>query len=388
MNTVKTLCFVVAALFSYAALAYRSLQLRRGRHDGSRRVLVVTLVLQCLTFSMGIVATVSDSFLGVPNLAVLVMHVSAVAFCVGAQIILLRWATEEREARRGARRWMATGLALCTLLTGLFLLADGPDRPASDFNTGSGHPSVLVYLLVFIASQTVPCVTILRQFRIYARSTPRAQVRQALRLLSAAAAILFLYCAARAVNVLTSACGIDIGAWQGAASVLSAAGIVVLSLGLTTPAWEGAAAGAVQWRSRYRAHRTLYPLWRDLYESFPGIALEPPRSASVLHLRYRLHRRTVEIRDGRRALRPYTGPAGEDAAGAEAGDEERQALAEATRIRRALHARRAGARPHDSRDAGDFGHPDTVSFAAEVAWLTKVASAYRELVRSEERPTG
>jgi hypothetical protein len=152
------------------------------------------------------------------------MHVSAVAFCVSAQIILLRWATAAEEAVWKTRYWLITGIALNTLLIALFFIADGPGRPASDFNTGSGQPLVLTYLLVFIVSQAVPCVTIFRHCGPYARMAGKASLRQALRLLSVAAVVLFLYCLAGMVNILTAVRGIDIGVWQVAASVFSAAG--------------------------------------------------------------------------------------------------------------------------------------------------------------------
>ncbi|MEU6281011.1 MAB_1171c family putative transporter [Streptomyces sp. NPDC047028] len=382
MNTTRTLCFVIAALSSYAALVYRLGQARRSRRDSAYRTLVVTLVLQCLTFTMGAVAMGDGSFLGVGNLAILVMHLSAVAFCVSAQIILLRWASAGEEAARRTRHWLVTGVALTVLLTVLFFVADGPGRPASDFDTGSGRPLVLTYLLVFIVSQAVPCVTIFRQCGPYARMTDKAQLRQALRLLSVAAVILFLYCAARTVNILTAAAGLDIGAWTVAPSVFSAAGIVALSLSLTRPSWGAPAVKVLDWADSYRSYRVLYPLWRDLYESSPDIVLEPPAGAAVSDLNYRLHRRVVEIRDGWRDLRPYIDravAAAEERPGPGASAESRQAFAEAARIRQALHAKRTGTMPDDNMDAGDFDDRDTDNFTAEVAWLTQVASAYSKL---------
>ncbi|ATZ28329.1 hypothetical protein SLAV_32785 [Streptomyces lavendulae subsp. lavendulae] len=381
MNTTRTLCFVIAALSSYAALVYRLCQARRSWRDNAYRTLVVTLLLQCLTFTMGAVAMGGDSFLGVGNLAILLMHVSAVAFCVAAQIILLRWAADPEEAVRKARYWLITGIALSVLLIALFFVADGPGRPATDFNTGSGQPLVLVYLLVFIVSQAVPCVTIFRQCGPYARMTGKASLRQALRMLSVAAVILFLYCTCRTVNILTAAAGIDIGVWQLASNVFSAAGIVTLSLSLTTSSWEASAARLLEWAHSYRSYRALYPLWRDLYESSPDIVLEPPGSASVSDLNYRLHRRVIEIRDGWRDLRPYidrTAPVA-GAADPGAGEEYRQAHAEAARIRQALDAKRAGTVPDLNKDAGDFDDRDTDNFSAEVAWLTQVAVVYRKL---------
>lgn len=383
MNTTKTLCFVIAALSSYAALVYRLGQARRSWRDNAYRALVLTLLLQCVTFTMGVVIMGSESFLGVRNLAILLMHVSAVAVCVTAQIILLHWSTADEEAVRKARYWLITGITLTALLIALFFLADGPGRPASDFNSGSGQPLILSYLLAFITSQAVPCVTIFRQCRPYARMTDKVSLRQALRLMSVAAVVLFLYCLARTVNILTAALGIDIGAWSVAASLFSAAGIAILSVSLTISSWGASAAKLLEWPRSYRSYRALYPLWRDLYESSPDIVLEPP-GAVVSDLDYRLHRRVVEIRDGWRDLRPYIDrAAGADGGAAEPGvsdgEEFRQAFAEAARIRQALHAKRTGTIPEDNKDAGDFEDRDTDNFTAEVAWLTKVASAYRKL---------
>ncbi|MEG3630105.1 MAB_1171c family putative transporter [Streptomyces poriticola] len=381
MNATRTICFLIAAISSYSALVYRLSQARRSWRDGAYRTLVVTLLLQCLTFTMGAVAMSGDSFLGVGNLAILVMHLSAVAFCVSAQIILLHWATADERAAHKTRIWLVVGVALNTLLTALFLLADGPGRPASDFDTGSGQPLVLTYLLAFIVSQAVPCVTIFRQCGPYARMTDNTSLRQALRLLSVAAVVLFLYCTARTVNILTAAAGLDIGVWTVTPSLFSAAGIVILSLSLTMSSWSGSAGRLLDWAHNYRSYRALYPLWRDLYESSPDIVLEPPGTTSVSDLNYRLHRRVVEIRDGWRDLRPYIDRSanGVPGPGAEASEEHRQAFAEAAQIRQALHAKRTGIVPADNKDDGDFDDRDTDNFTAEVAWLAKVASAYSKL---------
>ncbi|KUL64414.1 MULTISPECIES: MAB_1171c family putative transporter [Streptomyces] len=383
MTTIKTLCFVIAALSSYAALIYRLFQVRRSWRDTAYRALVITLLLQCLTFTMGAFAMGSDRFLGVGNLAILVMHLSAVAFCVSAQIILLHWASATEESGRRARYWLIIGVALDALLTALFFIADGPGRPAEDFNTGSGRPLILTYLLVFMVSQAVPCVTILRQCVPYARMAGKTSLGQALRMLSVAAVILFLYCLARVVNVVTAAGGLDIGGWTLAASVFSALGIVTLSLALTISSWWPSASKLLEWVRGYRSYRALYPLWRDLYESSPDIVLEPP-GAAVSDLNYRLHRRVIEIRDGWRELRPYidrtTG--GDGQASPKGSEESRQAFAEAAQIRQALHAKRTGTIPDDNADTGDFEDRDTDNFTAEVVWLTKVASAYRRLAKA------
>lgn len=379
MNAIRTLCFAIAALSSYAALVYRLCQARRSRQDSAYRALIATLLLQCLTFTMGAVAMGGGSFLGVGNLAILLMHLSAVAFCVAAQIILLRWAAPDETAARGTRYWLITGIGLDVLLTVLFFLAGGPSRPMSDFD-GTSRPLLLTYLLVFIVSQAVPCVTIYRQCGPYARMTDNASLRQALRMLSVAAVVLFLYCTARTVNILTLAAGVDIGAWKLASNVFSASGIVILSLSLTNSSWGPSVSRLADWTRSYRSYRALYPLWRDLYESSPDIALEPP-GAAVSDLDYRLHRRVVEIRDGWRDLRPYIDRTGHGSGGpgTEVSEESRQAFTEAAQIKQALRAKQTGTVPHASKDEGDFDDRDTDNFTAEVAWLTQVAAAYSKL---------
>lgn len=305
----------------------------------------MTLLFQCLTFTMGAVAMSGDRFLGVGNLAILVMHVSAVAFCVAAQIILLHWAADD---------------------------------------AGSGQPLVLTYLLVFIVSQAVPCVTIYRQCGPYARMAEKASLRQVLRMLSVAAVVLFLYCAALTVNILTAAASLDIGGWTVTPSLFSALGIVILSLALTLPSWAPAAERLLRWGHNYQACRALYPLRRDLYEASPDIVLQPPGTAAVNDLGYRLHRRVVEIQDGWRDLRPHIEWGGVN--GLTGSGDSQQTLAKAAQLRQALVTKRAGTAPEESMDDGDFTDRDTDNFAAEVARLTKVASAYSKLGR--EVPPG
>lgn len=57
----------------------------------------------------------------------------------------------------------------------------------------------------------------------------------------------------------------------------------------------------------------------------------------------------------------------------------RQAFTEAAQIKQALQAKLTDTVPQDNKDAGDFDDRDTNNFAAELAWLTKVAAAYSKL---------
>lgn len=381
MDSIKVAGFLLSAASSYAAFLYKLLQVRRSWRDIVYVTLMITLLLQCMTFSMGVVSLGFDTFLGVRNLAILILHVTAVAFCVSAQILLLQWANPLAEVKRKISYWLAGGVGIVVVLIVLFFAADGPGKPKDEFATGSSEPVILTYLLTFIVSQAIPCVTIYRQCLPYARMTSKPWLRRALRLLAVGSVVLFLYCAARTVNIVSPLLGFDIGGWQILSSVFSALGIVVLSASLTMPSWGVHVSNLVQWRKNYTSYRALYLLWHTLYESSPDIALEPP-SSSVSDLRYRLHRRVIEIRDGWRALRPYmdrsdsaTAPPGDTAVA----EETRQAFVEAARIKHAIQAKNAGRAPENSQDASGFDDRDAKDLAAEVSWLTQVSLAYARL---------
>jgi hypothetical protein len=53
------------------------------------------------------------------------------------------------------------------------------------------------------------------------------------------------------------------------------------------------------------AYWRLYPLWHLLRQAVPEIEL-PPEPGMRWNIRYRLHRRVIEIRDAQLVLRPYS----------------------------------------------------------------------------------
>jgi hypothetical protein len=394
MEVIKLAGFLVSAGSSYVAFLYRLCWIRRGRHDVVYRALIVTLALQCMTFTMGAVALASPVLLGVRNLGILFLHLSAVALCVSARIVLLLWAEPLAKVRDRIRYWIVTGIALGAVLAVLFFAGGAPRLPEAALDVGSDNPVIEIYLLVFIVSQAVPCALIYRQCLPYARIAPNPWLRRSLRLLAAGAAVLLLYCVARTINILSPLLGINIGNWQVVASIASAVGIVLLSLSLTMPSWGAHLSSLRRWVDDCRSYRALYPLWHSLYKAFPAIALEPP-SAAVGDMQYRLHRRVIEIHDAWRILRPYMSQldavAHSRAAGA-GGDEAEQAAIEAMRIKCAIAAMESGriaaVQPahgthgtHGAHGAHGASERDSASFPAEVFWLARVSEAYARLGR-------
>lgn len=379
--------FLITAVCSYAAFFYKASHARRGWRDVVYRTLMATLFLQCLTFTMGAVATGSPNLLGVDNSAILVMHLAAVAYCVSAEILLLQWAEPLPAIRRGIRNWVFFGLGTEVLLVLLFFVSGAPHKPSTALITGSSDPLILAYLVVFIVSQTIPCVTIFRACLSYAKMTDKIWLCRALRFLTVGSVLLFLYCATRTVNMIGAAAGVQLHGWRIVPAVFSGLGITVVSFGLTMPSWGPRLSDLGLWADNFLSYRALYPLWRAVCQESPEIVLEPP-NPGVSNLHYRLHRRVVEIRDGWRALRPYMDAAEQTAAEQTAPETEDdaapapkndQALAEAVRIRDAIRAKRDGHAPDSGSRQNGFEERDATNLADEVSWLAKVSAAYAKL---------
>jgi len=125
----------------------------------------------------------------------------------------------------------------------------------------------------------------------------------------------------------------------------------------------------------------LRPLWAMLLDSAPEVRL-PPQPGTRLAARYRLHRRVVEIRDAQLALRPFR----DGRAAAEAADaalsagltrDERDVIIEAAMIVSALGARRNGAAPAGSPDAGHCLPGPGDDLESEARRLLRVSRAVR-----------
>jgi len=145
----------------------------------------------------------------------------------------------------------------------------------------------------------------------------------------------------------------------------------------------------LRWVEHYRAHRRLYPLWREQCEAVPDVLLIRPSprlidALAVRHLAFRLHRRVIELRDAQLALRPYLDPQVADTAcelGRQAGvdGEELRAVVEAASLAAAVDAkthRRPGSAPEEPA-AASGGTDLGADLQSETAWLVKVATAYR-----------
>jgi hypothetical protein len=130
----------------------------------------------------------------------------------------------------------------------------------------------------------------------------------------------------------------------------------------------------------WSAYWRLYPLWDALRQAVPEIEL-PPERGMRWDIRYRLHRRVIEIRDAQLVLRPYsrTEVAKLAAAAAEAAGlstDKAAAVVEAAVIIDSLQARLGGSPPrHEDISAEQVSAAPGNDIHAEAARLVLVSEA-------------
>jgi hypothetical protein len=132
----------------------------------------------------------------------------------------------------------------------------------------------------------------------------------------------------------------------------------------------------------WSAYWRLYPLWRLLRQAVPEIEL-PLEPGMRWNIRYRLHRRVIEIRDAQLVLRPYSAPVVAKLAAAMAQESDLSpdnaaAVVEAAVIVSSLQWHvRGSVRHHDSIPEEHVGAAPSNDIRVEAARLILVCRAIR-----------
>jgi hypothetical protein len=345
-----------------AALAW-VLVLTRARGGGAlRRVL---LGLACsLTAQVPAVYALAGQVTGVSHAARLISH---------AGMVFTAWAAQEFLARmnglpRGPRWqpwWAAVAFgSMCVVFAAL------PDLlPQS--------PWVMEYCLVYAAAQAPALCAVVGLGLRQARRAQDRTIRVSLRLVVAGTALGLLYLLDKSVLAVAPRAGFEFpfGRSLLPAKILPTTAYVLVLVGAALPATLG-------WLHHYRLHRGLGPLWWALYRADPTIALDPPSVPDVMvlrHLRLRVYRRVIEIRDGLLVLQPYRCPAVATAARARAvatglSGRALEAAVEAETVAAALRSRLTAAAPVPRSGPITGG----VDLADDTAFLTQVSAVYRQ----------
>jgi hypothetical protein len=336
-----------------------------------------------------------DRMTGMANLARLLGHSFAVAAACAGQAFLAYSSYPKAAARPWVHRqvWAAAGTlaAMGTLFT-----VGRVHHETLDFIGRYGStPPILAYWLVFLAYLGVSQVQVVRLAWRWARFSDRLIIQLAGRLTAIAGLFVCGYIGYDLLYLVASQ--LDhaylLGNQPLITRLLLSTAILIGVVGSTMPAW-GPRVGLPRlllWASYYRAHQQLYPLWRQLCEAVPEIALVPPSSRwrdtlAVRDLRFRLHGRIMEIHDAQLRLRPYRDPQVAEttaALGRRAGlhGVDLRTVAEAASLAAAVHAK-ARHQPvmGDRALATTPGDPDPqreiTDLPSEITWLVRVATAY------------
>lgn len=304
-----------------AAVAFLVKLRALGRDPANPRILASAGI--CLGMGVAVTAgwapvhSLIDRVSGVPNLAKLVEHGSALLAAAAIQFLFLHLGDPGRARRLMVRRGVFLAVAFGVMVAA-FSRADFPESEPLHFAERYGDlPPVGVYMLAFLTCLGVTVVDILRVSAGYARYAG-ARLRTSMRLLSAGAAFGAGFVAHKALFICLKLAGVA-PPWAEPAATQT---LIMLSVSLIGASFvlatvRKAADGLRAWPRRYATHRDLHALWYLLYRAMPTIALHPPRrpeadSRWAWRLGERLYRRCVEISDGLRTL----GPLDESVAGA------------------------------------------------------------------------
>jgi hypothetical protein len=369
---------------TWSAFIYKLCDLRRDPRNVVLRSFCTQLALTALTFTLAWppIAWRIERYSGI--LAIWSTGTCVIG-CAATQMTLLLWTYPAVQAWPKVRLWLPIyGVAFAAMLAldlsapidltdvDLRAHAETPERLYAA--TPHVAQSLLIFLAVLAFTSAWGAMLLLR----YARLVDRPWLRRGLRVIAGTAVGNVGYSAASAMFVIASRSGVTIAIAQRVTTAIAGFGMLVTVVGITMPVWGPRL-------DRLRAYRKLHPLWLALCQAAPGVVLDPPRSPRAGRWRlddldFRLHRRVIEIRDSRLALRPYMD---KDAVAAAHQLAEKDglegvrlnAVVEAAALAAALRAKARQHYPVSTPENTIIGGTD---LDAELAWLTRVAQAFDE----------
>ncbi|MFL6118763.1 MAB_1171c family putative transporter [Actinophytocola sp.] len=320
---------VIAGLVRYRTARPRPLT------AAQRYVLVVLFGAGAgLVFAATAVQAVIGAVTAVPYLARFLASASVMVSAFSAVCMVASVVPEPAQARvRKGTRWMAAVMVVLILVMAVLLLgsdaAFNPDLAkvlATEDDVAAGQGVYWGFVAVCITW----FVVLLRRYLLRPDVRPLMHYAMATATLASVVALLWLgwnviILVGQRVGGQFRSDSLDMAHWLG----IGAAGLMGVSL--TLPLWIRALRRRVtRWRSR-RAVRGLEPLWSELTDLLPDIALHPPDLDCAPEVV--LYRQVIEIRDAELRLMRYVPPDLETVV--------RDAHARQVHRRNALHARRA-----------------------------------------------
>ncbi len=379
-DVATSVCMFAAVGVTGTASVYKLIGLRSQRHAPETRTVIVALAALAgasLFYTPVFYRFFDEQVTGIDNLSELIGHAFVLCAAWQAQCLLL-YLTRGSEAP-SAIRWRGLVLLVALVAMTAFFVADHvhPDTTRFTVMISAATP-IACYWITLVACLWFELGDAARLSWQCARLAPGEWLGLGLTITATGCVIGIIAFAIPLDYVLLRFIGdrppLVLDTLGRCASIIS---MVLVSAGSTMPAWGKSLASTPHSALRaYRSHRRLRHLWNKLQSAVPDIALHEPSH----DLEFRLYRRVIEIRDGILTLTPGVDPAVRDIAVAKASARglvgtERDAVVQATVIRAALD-NTAAQSVEPSMPEETVGGDD---LDAEVAWLERVALAYREL---------
>ncbi|MEL3944551.1 MULTISPECIES: MAB_1171c family putative transporter [Streptomyces] len=436
MNSVR---YPLAALVCWLAFA-RTLTpiLRHRRREPAVVALCASFGCQGMYLAMSAPAHWTGSLFGTVTWYNVSVQMWIIAVIACQQVLLIHWLYPADAARARARRAVAVIACVPVAMAVLFQLATTHGHPHNSFAHPGEQPYFVAYEVVYLTAFALGKAVVARACWFYAGRTEDTWVRRGLRTAAVGAGLDLVYSLGRFADVFLVHLGWDPSLWANTTRTSLTLGMALNTIGWTAPLWGQRLDSLRAWCADFRSYRRLRPLWYALHRAHPETSLhtDPRGDLSALwDLRFALHRRVIEIRDGCLALRVHqtSGPA--PAPPPDSTERERAAW-EAAGIAAALAAESGGARAADrvvpiaapaavaapdradglavTGQAGDPGSgaaggpasdtagdpapgiasgratsPGDLDFSSDVRWLVQVSRAFAALPERERRtPAG
>jgi hypothetical protein len=375
----------VAAAVGVAAATVKWRDLRANPTNATLRHIVVALVAAttAIVLSVPQVFSYLDRLVGVRNLAYWLLHALALYGVYHVQVVALLFTRPDKAAHGVPQRrlvWIATAVAMAGLLMA------GPVPEAPSFAQLS--PELAAFELLWAAYLLFSFTDLARMCLRY---VPHAGSRtgRSLKLLALGGVLVDCYATLRAAHVGAALAGSSNvpGLLQLEGTLIGLAMVVLVS-GVTWSAWWKHVDAAARQLRCYRSWRAVVPLWNDIHNRYPEIALggQRRRSWTVLltgEAEFCLYRTVIEIHDGMLLLRPLLSIADE---AVERSRAQQQGLSgpsldvavTAGLLRTALAREDAGS-PHQNGEGVvrfPIAPPGLDNLQSEAAWLGTVARSY------------
>ncbi|MEY9962496.1 hypothetical protein ABIA33_000522 [Streptacidiphilus sp. MAP12-16] len=381
--------YLTAALALVFAL-YK-LMAGRGSHQSpeARNQILFALCLGA-HFAVAAPATLTAAHLGASAAGLLSMlddgcRVGAIHFFTLLALALRPSAPRRRDSELRQNRTTAAALAAAIAL---FAAAHADAAGGALVVHRASIPALAAYdtLLACYAAWCLAKVILL--MTRYACGIEPGALRTGAQLITAGAAVALIWAVWSLHEVVTV---LETGRGESSAdptdAVLGGLSVAIGLIGASIVMWGDAARAPTRWLRSYRQYRSLGHLWSALHAVVPAIVLDPaPRRRGPdlpLDAEFALHRRIIEIYDGRLALRPYFHPRVPDWTAAALprspgeADADTAVTTEAAVIAAAIEAARTGL-PRGEAPVFSAGHTDLRNTAEETAWLIQVSDAFRD----------